>query len=171
MRVEITTERLRLVPIGEANVSSLFAYAGDPETARLMAFLPFADEAEAAEFLRRADEEWRKPRPDAYEFAVLLDGAHVGGVSLYMEDGAGELGWIIRREYWRRGIALEAARALVAYFSAHGVRRFIAHCDAENEPSRRLMERLGMQPVSLTAGRRNRGSDEERREWMYLLDV
>ena len=158
MRVEITTERLRLVPIGEANVSSLFAYAGDPETARLMAFLPFADEAEAAEFLRRADEEWRKPRPYAYEFAVLLD-------------GAGELGWIIRREYWRRGIALEAARALVAYFSARGVRRFIAHCDAENEPSRRLMERLGMQPVSLTAGRRNRGSDEERREWMYELEV
>ena len=44
-----------------------------------------------------------------------------------------------------RGLATEASRALVAFaFADIGLHRITAHCDAANERSRRMMERLGM---------------------------
>lgn len=172
--MEIKTERLLLCPLGERYLDSTFAYAGDPQTATMMVHQPHDSLDETLKFLQAIDREWAKEKPEFYEFAVLLDGVHIGGVSLYLsEDGThGELGWIINRKYQHKGYAFEAARALVERFSqGMGIACFVAHCDGENHASRRLMEKLGMRQVSFCGGRRNRGSDEERTEYMYELEV
>ena len=56
-----------------------------------------------------------------------------------------EIGYVFDPEYAGQGFATEAVRALLRIaFDGVGVRRVIAQCFADNEPSWRLMERLGM---------------------------
>jgi RimJ/RimL family protein N-acetyltransferase len=56
-----------------------------------------------------------------------------------------EIGWRIARAHWRRGHAEEAARlSLAAGFGPLGLAEIVAFTVPANEPSRRLMEKLGM---------------------------
>jgi RimJ/RimL family protein N-acetyltransferase len=56
-----------------------------------------------------------------------------------------ELGWRLRREAWGRGYATEAARACAEFaFEELGVPELFAMARPSNEPSRRVMSRLGM---------------------------
>ena len=166
----IRTERLVLKPNGPENLESTFAYAGDPETTRMMVYLPHDSLEDTWAFLIRATEEWRKPAPSYFEFAIWEEGIHIGAVSLYLYDEGktGELGWILNKKYQHQGYAMEASRALMQYAkkTLH-LKHFRAHCDAENAASCRIMERLGMQRVSEHGGRYNKQSAEERMEYMY----
>ena len=57
-----------------------------------------------------------------------------------------ELGWRLRRAAWGRGYATEAARACAEFaFGELGARELFAMARPDNEPSRRVMDRLGMQ--------------------------
>jgi RimJ/RimL family protein N-acetyltransferase len=56
-----------------------------------------------------------------------------------------EVGWRLAHDYWNRGYATEAARAAVAYgFDELGLSEIVAFTVPSNEPSRRVMEKLGM---------------------------
>jgi RimJ/RimL family protein N-acetyltransferase len=56
-----------------------------------------------------------------------------------------EIGWSIRQDYWRCGYAYEAALATFELaFERHGATRIFAFTSDRNEPSQRLMEKLGM---------------------------
>lgn len=83
---------------------------------------------------------------------------------------SGELGWVFHKDYWGRGFAGEAAAALVAYCVRElKIRHFIAHCDAENPGSYRVMEKLGMTRTAVNYDRKNRASDETRTEYQYEM--
>lgn len=57
-----------------------------------------------------------------------------------------EIGWVIRDDRWRRGYAAEAMRAVVEWaFATHQAPHLVALTSQRNEPSWRLMEKLGMQ--------------------------
>ena len=168
--MKIITERLTLVPLSMEHLESAYAYSSDPENTRYMMFLPVDSLEETRRFIDDCQAELQKPVPGFYEFAVLLDGAHIGGVNLYFDTAPdlGELGWLFLPEYQGRGYATEAARALMEWGHTHlGVRHFIAHCDAENLASQSVMKKLGMALTDATGTRKNRGSDEVRRELLY----
>lgn len=56
-----------------------------------------------------------------------------------------EIGWVIREDRWRRGYAIEAIRAVLEWaFDTHGAPHVVALTSDRNEPSWRMMERLGM---------------------------
>ena len=159
--MEIKTERLILRPICTDDLETTHTYASDRENCRFMASLPKISEDETLDFLRCAEKEWEKTVPEYYEFAVIYEGRHIGGVSLFPDDirTSAELGWIIHPGYHRRGFAYEAAQALIGYASEElGIRHFYAHCDTENTASGRLMEKLGMTLAEEHGGRKNRKS-------------
>lgn len=167
--IVITTKRLVLRPLGPEYLESTNTYALNRENARYMCFLPYRDSEETMSKLREFEQEWAKEQPEYYEFAVLYERHHIGGVSIYFEDGAGELGWIIRKDFWGNGFAAEAAKALIDYFSGKGCTRFIAHCDTENKASYRVMEKLGMTRTAEHGGRKNRASETQSFEYRYEL--
>ena len=71
------------------------------------------------------------------------EGAVIGNLYLGPRDfGAMELGYLLARPHWRRGLAQEAARAAIEHAFASGAHRIYAECDPENEPSWRLLEAL-----------------------------
>jgi RimJ/RimL family protein N-acetyltransferase len=56
-----------------------------------------------------------------------------------------ELGWVMNPRHAGHGYASEAVRELIRLcFDELGLRRVAANCFADNEPSWRLMERVGM---------------------------
>lgn len=158
----IETERLTLRPAAITDLESTHAYAGDLENTRFMMFLPYATVEETAEMLRSAEEEWRKVQPERYEFSVLLEGKHIGGITLYMQEDRteAELGWVLHRDYWRRGYVTEAAQAVMNFARSIGVRRVFAGCDSENVASYKTMQKLGMRLVKDDGVRTNRSMGE-----------
>ncbi len=62
------------------------------------------------------------------------------------ENESAEIGFRFHHDYHGRGYAFEASRWLVDFlFDELDVRKLIALCTAENAPSYRLLEKLGMQ--------------------------
>ena len=99
-----------------------------------------------------------RPESLAKALVVELDGEVIGDLMLAVEDAwaqaevahdaAGvqaELGWVFDPGATGRGYASEAVAALIRIcFEDLGLRRVTAGCFTDNEPSWRLMERLGM---------------------------
>lgn len=56
---------------------------------------------------------------------------------------AKEMGYIINKNYQRKGYASEAAKAVIEYAFTHNVHRVFAECDPRNECSWKLLEHLG----------------------------
>lgn len=146
----LTTARLVLRPATAEDAAALFRHRRLPEVARWLTALP-EDEATFTERLVR-------PENLGPTVVVERDGAVVGDLLLRVEDGWGqlevaadaartqaEIGWAFHPEVGGRGLATEAVRRLVeACFTDLGLRRVTAVCFAANEPSWRLMERIGM---------------------------
>ena len=68
------------------------------------------------------------------------------GIFLFNQDARlGNMGWFIHPDFQRRHYATEAAGALLAYaFEDQELHRVTASCLTTNEPSFRLMQRIGM---------------------------
>jgi len=161
----LQTPRLTLRPVTQADLSTTHTYAGDLENTRFMMFLPYADEAETAAYLADAESQWRMDAPERYEFAICLAGAHIGGITLYMQEdrSEAELGWVLHKAHWRKGYVTEAALAVMDFARSLGVRRIFACCDSENVASYRTMEKLGMRLCKDDGVRTNRSMGEEER--------
>lgn len=171
---EIRTERLVLKPMCREYLDSTHEYASDAENCRFMVFLPNNSIEETMGYLENAEKEFAKAAPSVYEMAIFCGGIHIGAVSLYMSEDRteGEFGWTLNRKYHGKGYATEAAGGLMKFAVEElGIKRFIATCDTENEPSRRVMERLGMTLKEERGGRRNKLSPEERREYLYGIEL
>ena len=170
--MKIKTERLTIVPLDLSFLDSTCEFALDPGNARYMVFYPKQNREEVISFINSASREWKKEQPDICEFAVIRGRKQIGIITMYFEGdySRGELGWILRRDCWGKGYAVEAAKGLMDYYREHmGLHRFIAHCDAENFASQRVTEKLGMRLVETHGGRFNRLSDEERQEQLYEI--
>lgn len=97
----------------------------------------------------------RDPERLSLTLVIELDGRVVGDLMLQVEDSWSQrdverprqatLGWVLDPEHGGRGYATEAVAELLRIsFEDLGLRRVRAVCFADNEPSWRLMERLGM---------------------------
>ena len=72
----------------------------------------------------------------------------IGSCGVRVNDFArqeGNIGYELNPEYWRRGYATEAARAVMRFgFEQLGLHRIWAQCNADNRASVRVLEKLGM---------------------------
>ena len=168
----ISTERMTLTALGTDFLETVNEYALDYENTKYMCHLPNKNSEETLAFLRNIESEWAKEKPEFYEFAMLYRERHIGAISVYLDNGIGELGWIVNKRYWGNGFACEAAQAIIRYFSDNlGITHFIAHCDTKNIASYKTMEKLGMVRTGEYGGRKNRAADRESFEYQYELVI
>jgi RimJ/RimL family protein N-acetyltransferase len=144
----LRTARLVLRHFEPGDAESLFAYYSDPDVA-LYLLTPPLDRREAeAEIRRRVTRHAGEGRGPVLTLVVELDGQVVGDVILMLNTPSrsqAEVGWVLDPRVAGRGIATEAARALVDLaFGHYGVHRVTAQLDARNHRSAALCERLGM---------------------------
>ena len=143
-----TTERLSLRPAEQRDALPTFGIRSQPEVAQWLTNLPVDPAAWEEGFGERL----------ASTLIVEKDGVVIGDLYLHVQDpwsqaevreqAAGtvvEIGYLLDPAYVGKGYATEAVREeLRICFEEIGVRRVIAQCFADNVPSWRLMERLGM---------------------------
>jgi len=142
----IRTERLALMPPEPRHIPALIRMLSDPEVMAQLVNNPTVESAEAS--LVKHD----GYRADSIGFwAVEKDGVFAGfcGLKPAAADlpiaGELEIGWIFDKPFWGKGIAGEAARAVLDWAWANRAEpRVVAITSAGHEGSRRLMERIGM---------------------------
>ena len=141
--------RLMLRPLTEADAEEFAAINGDATVMRHFAKpLDFAEsEAFRARIARHFAEHgfgfWGIFRHDAPGLVGLVGLLHIPWQARFTP--AVEIGWRIAPGHQRRGYAEEAARiALAQGFGALGLAEIVAFTIPANEPSWRLMEKLGM---------------------------
>ncbi len=75
--------------------------------------------------------------------------ALIGFCGFVPASGGAEIGWRLAKEYWGRGLATEAARAVLKHgFETLGFQRIIATVQVPNLASIRVVEKLGLKPES-----------------------
>lgn len=144
-KTTLETERLILRQPAIEDLEAFQAWCGNPENTRYMSFGPNTEE-QTLEWLSYA-----KPGKD---FAVLLKetGAVIGSCGIYPNDTnyMGDIGWILHKDYWKRGYGTELGGELIRYgFEDLNLGRIQAPCAAVNYGSYRVMERNGMRREAL----------------------
>jgi len=150
LTIPLDTARLRLRAFTPADVDAVHAYQSLPEVARYQYWEPRSRDEVAVEVAKWAAADGTPEAPLSMVFAVTLKdgGALIGDMVLLFRDreaGQGEIGFSINPVHAGRGYATEAAVAVINLGFGHfNLHRIYGRCDARNERSWRLMERLGM---------------------------
>lgn len=143
--VTLRTERLVLsVPV-ESDIDAIFTACQDPDVQRYTTLPSPYERSHAEEFVPRAAEGWREGREQ--NWAVREGDTFAGMVGMYRTgDGSSELGYWMAPGVRGRGIATEAARAVVDWaLSAEGLglQRVEWRAVAGNIASARIARTLG----------------------------
>lgn len=163
------TARLALRQIELGDLKTAHKYASDSDVTKYMLFLPYKTETDTLNFLSFAESEWQKDNPDDYEFAICLDGTHIGRINLArIGDGVYETGWIIDKSFQGKGYCTEAAKEVVRFAQSISARKIIAQCDWRNSASCRVMQKLGM-TLTETGKRTYRDGSGTATEYTYTL--
>lgn len=151
------TTRLQVRPCTPADVDAMWEWRRLPEVNRWLSAAPDTRDAFRERYLdpeRLAslylvellpDDETAAPTPIGDIMVRRGDGWAQLEVEADAKGVEAELGWVLDPAYTGHGYATEAIRAVIdTCFGPLGLRRVHAGCFADNEPSWRLMERLGM---------------------------
>lgn len=142
------TDRLILRKVTSNDVEAVFAYASDPEATRYVNWDRHRSIEDSKAFLEFALSKYESGgEPD---WGIVYKGDHrfvgmCGFVGLEAEHARAELGYVLSREYWGRGLMPEAVRALIIFgFDRMNLNRIEARCISENAASARVMQKAGM---------------------------
>lgn len=150
----VRTQRLIIRRARREDAAATWAIRRLPDVHRWLSSAPASESDWAAQLERRL------PRA----LVIERDGRVIGDLGVRVDDGwaqsevaqlaAGtqaELSWVLDPAYSGRGFATEAVTELLRIcFTDLGLHRVMAGCFARNEPSWRLMERVGMRRESHT---------------------
>ena len=141
------TERLVLRMFRESDTDAYAEMVSDPEVMRFLG-KPMS-RAEAWRNMAMMLGHWHLRGYGMWAVEEKASGEMVGRIGCWRPEGwpGLEVGWTLRRRFWGRGYATEAARASVAYaFEALDQTRVISLIAPENVNSIRVAERLGERP-------------------------
>jgi RimJ/RimL family protein N-acetyltransferase len=162
----IRTPRLILIPLSAGHAAQMAGVLADPD---LYAFTGGGPPTEAE--LRGRYERWAAGSPEPavtwcnWAIELRADGRLAGTVQATISTGpvqadtvladtgladtglAAEIAWIVGSPWQGRGIATEAARALVAWLGQQSVRTVIAHIHPEHAASAAVAASAGLVPT------------------------
>ena len=145
--VTLETERLVLREFRESDTDAYAEMLADPEVMRFLG-KPMS-RAEAWRNMAMMLGHWRLRGYGFWAVEEREGGELVGRVGLWRPEGWPGLegGWTLRRRFWGRGYATEAARASVEYaFAELNQTRVISLIAPDNAASIRVALRLGERP-------------------------
>ncbi|MDQ4144130.1 MAG: GNAT family N-acetyltransferase [Actinomycetota bacterium] len=154
----VETERTRLVLMSPAFMEAMLAGNRARASDLLGAEIPdeWPDEGDRWLLRIRAEQLRTDPSSSPWLVRAIVERTeprmlgHVGFHGPPDENGIVEIGYTVLAPYRRRGLAREAARAMLAWaHREHGIKHFRASASPENEPSLRLIESFGFFQVGV----------------------
>lgn len=145
----LTTDRLILRPLTLDDAQSVFDnWASDDEVTKYLTWQTHQSVDDSIAYLTMCEGEYGNPAN--YQWGVVLKDTeeligNIAVVNIVEEARVAELGWVLGRAWWGRGIMPEAAREVIRFlFDEVGFRRVIAKHDYDNPKSGRVMQKVGM---------------------------
>jgi RimJ/RimL family protein N-acetyltransferase len=137
----------------KTDADDLFAQHSDPRVMRYWSHAPWTHRDQAVERIAQLARD--RAIAEFYTWATTLDGADrlIGTVSLFAVNRThqrAEVGYALTAQAWGNGYATEGLRLAIAFaFDSIGLTRLEADVDPRNEPSCRLVERVGFRREGL----------------------
>jgi RimJ/RimL family protein N-acetyltransferase len=145
----LETARLLLRPFTKADVPAMTPVYGNPLVMKHLLH-DGVDAPSARDMIKRFIDCWQCNGFGIFVVVLKENGRPIGHCGLnYLEGGCDiELLYLIDQPFWGRGLATEAAAAVLGYaFNAKKFPRIVAVAMPENLESRKVMEKLGMRLV------------------------
>lgn len=144
---EIRTPRLLLRRACPADLADVHAVLSDPRAMRYWSTPPHASIEETRAWLKNMIEEPAGVRDD---YLIEHEGRVIGKVGCWRLP---EIGFVLRSDHWRRGLAREALSALIPHlFEAHPIPTITADVDPRNRASLALLASLGFEETGRASG-------------------
>lgn len=144
----VRTPRLAIRPSRPGDAEPIWRYRRLDDANRFLSSRPGDLDTWRERFAHRMPSTLVIERDDRVIGDLMLkvtDGWHQAEAADGARQCEAELGWVLDPAEAGRGYGTESVRAVIEIcFTQLGLRRLVAHCFAANEPSWRLMERLGM---------------------------
>lgn len=136
----IETERLILRNFEESDYDDLYEFLSQRKDDDFEAY-PGITYENGREHLK-----YRVGSDEFYAIELKESGKVIGNVYFGNRDfEAKEVGYIVNKNYQRRGIATEAIKAVMENAFSSGVHRIFAECNPKNDCSWKLLESLGFE--------------------------
>lgn len=156
MAIKLATERLLLREWKDSDLPIWIDMNADSDVRRF--FPRVLTEAESVNSFARHKEEYlvREIAMSAVEH--LETGEFLGFLGLAVQNKDGkfgeggefiEIGWRFRKDYWGQGLATEGAKAVLKHgFRSLNLSEIFSLTSRINQPSRRVMEKIGLRHLS-----------------------
>ncbi len=148
------TARIAVRPWHLADADRFFDMYRRPEVTGWLGARPLLDRDEAVAMIGRITDRLAvDPRYGSWAVIERASGLAVGSVLLKgLPDGAGEIeiGWQMHPDSWGRGLATEAAAAVLARGFENGLDEVWAVTYVDNHRSARVCDKLGMRLLGIT---------------------
>ena len=160
--VVLETDRLIVRHWLPQDLNLLHAIMSDPSVMRYVWGYQPASEEQIREFIDKCVQEAGDRVWTTWPLVLKENDSLIGYCGFLVRDhgeykGETEMGWLLAREHWGKGLATEAAKAIME----HGIakwrfKRIIASARAENSQSLRVMEKIGMHRVADSSNNKGR---------------
>lgn len=140
----LTTARLILRKFTDDDIEALFEILSDEEVNRFLPWHPVKDITEARIFyLERYASRYSHKQSYAYAICMKENDRPIGYIGVDTQKPH-DLGYGLKREFWNKGFASEAARAVIECVKRDGLPYITATHDRNNPASGCVMRNVGM---------------------------
>ena len=144
----IECDRIILRKMLFEDAEDMYEYSHNPDVPKYLTWYPHPDIEYTKAYLRYVSQRYRTG--DCIDWAIVdkASGKMIGTCGFakidYQNDSA-EIGYVLNTNFQRKGIAAEAAQAVIAFgFDVMELERIEARYMVENTPSRKVMEKCNM---------------------------
>jgi [ribosomal protein S5]-alanine N-acetyltransferase len=145
---KLETARLVLRPFETRDVEDVFAYASDAEVSRYVLWDRHTTRADSQRFLEWVLGQYARGELPSWGIMDKTSGRVVGSIGYGWPEPAharAEVGYVLARSHWGRGLMSEAVRAVLGHaFGTLHLHKVVAHCHVLNVGSRRVLEKVGL---------------------------
>jgi len=154
------------------DVDSIIEFASDIDVVRYMDWRLEEDIEAIRARQRKRIEAWEDGEGRFFAIALRETNEAIGSITFDIEGDGAEIGYILRKSAWGKGIATKCARLLIELLlRQEGIRRVWATCDAENLASARVLEKAGMRLIGELPGFRVRPNISSEKRSAYLFQI
>lgn len=144
----LSTDRLLLRQLVPHDAEDVFEYASVQEVAKFLIWNPHTKIEDSLDFIRSAQEQFESSKSFVWGIEFKSDKKLIGTIDLRDFNSphrCGDVGYVISKNYWNKGIITEAFRELIRFgFSELNLNRIEAHCEEENTGSWKVMQKSGL---------------------------
>ncbi len=135
------------------DVEDIFAYSSDEAVTRFLRWGPHRTREETESYVREVLRAYKEGTDGPWGVEYRETGRVVGSLhlmNLSIQHRNAEIGFVLSRSYWNRGLMSEALGRVLDYSFEHiSLRRMEGFCLVENRAGIRVMEKVGMKREGL----------------------